>query len=117
MTSGALAGLVNRTILTMRATVYGRSASGTYTVVAKQGLACRLELVDRQPAPTSRDRAELGATGSFFWDAEYDLPEQAQVVVDAYPGRKWNVVAGTLWPTTLPGSGTIVRSCDVRRAT
>lgn len=113
---------VNSTIvkkaLTMRATVYGRAANGTYTNPLKSGLPCLLTEVEggRQPGATAAQRRDLAGLGTFMWDATYDLPETGvQIVVDAYPGKKWQPVAATYWPDYVPGKGIASKSIDVVR--
>jgi len=105
-----------RNVLLHRATVYGRSSGGTFTVVLRADLACRLEQVSRQPAATSSQRRELAAMGSLRYDAEYTMPAVAQVEVDTLPGVRWNPLAATDWADDLPGIGPISRSVDVTRA-
>lgn len=108
-----------RSILKMRATIYGRSAGGTFTVVVKSGLACLLGEVagGRQPGATATQRRDLANLGTFQWDATYDLPESGvQIEVDAFPGKRWNPVAATYWPDYAPGIGIIGKSIDVVRA-
>ncbi len=107
-----------RSVLTMRATVYGRSTAGTFTVALKTGLACRLEEVEggRRPGATASQRRELASLGSLRWDATYDLPETGvQIEVNAYPGKRWAPIAATYWPDNVPGIGIIGRSIDVVR--
>lgn len=109
-----------RTVLTMRATVYGRtSGTGPYNAVVKSGLACRLEEIEggRRAGATSQQRRELANLGTFRYDATYDLPESGvQIEVDAYPGKRWNPVAAQAWPDIVPGIGVISKSIDVVRA-
>lgn len=109
-----------RSILTMRATVYGRAAgSGPFDQVVRADLPCRLEEVQggRQPGATASERRELASIGTFRWDASYELPETGvQIAVDAYPGKRWNPIAATFWPDNVPGIGVIGRTCDVVRA-
>lgn len=116
--AAALNNLMLRVILTMTATIYGRTGgTGPYNLAVKTNLACRVEQVLRLPNATSEERAEAAARGTFWWDTGYILPEQGvQIEVDAYPGVRWNPVAGTLWPGNVPNVGVIARSCDVRRA-
>lgn len=114
---------INRTfvdrVLTMRATVWSRTANtGPFNLAVKTGLACRLDPVNREPAATNTERRELANTGTLRWDATYELPETGvQIEVDAFPGKRWNPIAATAWPDNLPGIGIIGRSCDVVRAT
>lgn len=108
-----------RSVLKMRATVYGRSGSGTFTTVLKSGLACLLSEIEggRQPGATAAQRRELANLGTFRYDAEYDLPETGvQIEVDAFPGKRWNPVAATYWPDYAPGIGVVGKTIDVVRA-
>lgn len=109
-----------RSVLTMRATVYSRTANtGPYNLVVKSDLACRLEEVEggRRPAATSAQRRELANLGTFRYDATYTLPETGvQIEVDAYPGKRWNPTGATGWPDIVPGIGTVGKSIEVTRA-
>lgn len=108
-----------RSLLKMRATIYGRSAGGTFATVLKSGLACLLTEVEggRQPGATAAQRRELASIGTFRWDATYALPESGvQIEVDAYPGKRWNPVAATYWPDYAPGLGIVGKTIDVVRA-
>lgn len=98
------------------ATVYARGTDGKYTVAAMTGLKCFLQPLNREAARTSVERAELANGATFYWDASYDMAENAQVEVDAYAGTRWNVRAGTLWPEMAPGNVVIYHRCDVVRA-
>lgn len=111
-----------RSVLTMRATVWARTANtGPYNDAVKTGLACRLDTVNVQPARTSTERADLAALRSFAWDAEYALPEQGiQIEITSpahYAGQRWNPTPGTRKPAIPPGfDGPIYIEIDVRRA-
>jgi hypothetical protein len=89
---------VARKRLTDRATVYTPDAGTTlYTVPAKTDLACAIETLTAADA-TGPERADLARQRRLRWDPDYDaLPDDAQVVVDDYPGT-WNVVARTQTP-------------------
>lgn len=104
-------------VLTMRATVYTRAASGGFTTVARADLPCRLDPVSRQPAATGSARRELAAMGSLRYSTEYTMPETGiQLEIDAYPGRRWNPVQATGWDDNVPGIGVIGKTIDVVRA-
>lgn len=128
---------LNRTIvnavLKMRATIFGRSSGGTFTVVLKSGLACLLSEVEggRQPGTSAAGRRELANLGTFQWDAEYEWPSEpaptpavpnarkevaVQIEVDAFPGQRWNPATQGYWPDYAPGAGILARSRDVIRA-
>ena len=64
---------------------------------------------------TAADRAELANNGTFYWDAAYDMPEVAQIEVDAYPGVRWQTQKGTFWPNVSANDTTLRRRCDVVR--
>lgn len=121
-----------RAILKMRATVWGRSAGGTFTAPLKTNLACLLTEVEggRQPGATAPQRRDLANLGTFQWDATYDLPETgaqieitgmiargSTVAASPFPGKRWNPVASTYWPEIAPGKGILTKSIDVVRAT
>jgi hypothetical protein len=114
--SSALLARVALRAMDQSATVYTRDGQGKYTVVAQSGLKCLLQSVNRQSAATGPDRAALAKEGDFRWEPSYDLPENAQIEVDAYPGQRWNVKAGTLWADMAPGEVAILRHCDVVKA-
>lgn len=123
MTSaGPLNATLVRTILTMRATVYSRTAgTGPYNLAVKTGLACRLDTVNMQPAATSSQRSDLAAIRTFAYDVTYDLPltgVQIEITSPAhYAGVRWNVRSGTQKPAILPGyDGPIYIEVDVARA-
>lgn len=111
-----------RSVLTMRATVWGRTANtGPYNNAVKTGLACRLDTVNVQPARTGVERVDLAALRVFKWDPTYALPEQGvQIEVTSpahYVGQRWNIQGGTRKPSIPPGfDGPIAIECDVRRA-
>jgi hypothetical protein len=113
---------IKRGILTMRATVYSRTANtGPYNKVLVSDLACRLDTVNIQPGRTSAERADLAALRTFSWDVDYTLPEQGiQIEVTSpalYAGKRWNVKPGTTRPAIPPGfSEPIATECDVVRS-
>ena len=116
------AAAIKRAVLTMRATVYTRTANtGPYNRSVAVGLACRLDTVNIQPAATSANRADLAAMRTFMWDVDYALPEtgvQIEVTSPAhYAGQRWNPVSGTRRPSIPPGfDGPIAIEIDVRKA-
>jgi hypothetical protein len=107
-----------RLVLTMNATVYGRTANtGPFNVVLTSGLACRLDQVDRRPEATGTQRREMANLGTLRYDATYTIPETGvQIEVDAYPGKRWNPTGATSWPDILPDGGVASRSIEVTRA-
>lgn len=107
-----------------RATVYGRDGStGRYTTVLTSNLACRLAHLNRQPAATGNQRAELAGIRVFLSDPAYTIPENAQIEVvgvtgpDGVTPARWNVRAGTLATMRGPSGAASFRQCDVTRAT
>jgi hypothetical protein len=111
-----------RSVLTMRCTVWARTANtGPYNSAVKTGLACRLDTVNVQPARTGTERADLAALRVFMWDTTYAMPAsgvQIEVTSPAhYAGQRWNIQAGTQKPAIPPGfDGPIAIEADVRRA-
>lgn len=120
-----------REVLTMRATVYGRTANtGPFNTVLKSGLACRLEEVEggRRPAATSAQRRELANLGTFRYDATYTMPESGvqievthelingALVASYYAGKRWNPTGATSWPDILPSGGVVGKSIEVTKA-
>jgi hypothetical protein len=120
-----------RTVLTQRATVYGRTGgTGPYNLVLKSGLACRLEEVERgrRPAATSAQRRELANLGTLRFDAGYTMPEtgiqievtheviNGALVASPYAGKRWNPTGATGWPDIVPNVGTVSKSIEVTRA-
>jgi hypothetical protein len=100
--------------LDQTATVYTEGAGGNHTTVARSGLRCRLAHVNRQPAATSAERAELAALRNMLWEPGYVLPETAQVEVD---GVRWNPIPGTFGALRGPSSAVVYRRCDLIRVT
>jgi hypothetical protein len=124
MTSASpIAATFRRTILTMRCTVYSRTANtGPYNLPVKTGLACRLDTVGMQPAATSSQRSDLASIRTFAYDVTYELPltgVQIELTSPAhYAGQRWNIRSGTQKPAILPGyDGPIYIEVDVTRAT
>lgn len=87
--------------------------TGQYTVLAQAGVRCRLMHVNRQPAATAADRAELGALRDLIWEPSYVLPETAQVEVESV---RWNPVAGTFGAYRGPSGALVYRRADAMRA-
>jgi hypothetical protein len=92
-----------RKVLTMRATVWGRTGgSGAFNNALRTDLPCRLDTVNIQPAATSTERTALASLRTFMWDTTYTLPEQGTQIeitnVPIYATQRWNVQAGTLVP-------------------
>lgn len=115
--SDAINAVIVAEVLTQRATVYTRAASGGFTTVSRADLPCRLDPVNRSPAATGASRRELAAMGTLRYDATYEMPESGiQIEVDAYPGKRWNPVQATGWPEIVPGIGTVGKTIEVIRA-
>jgi len=108
-----LASTVERLAFTMRATVLTGS---NWTTVAKTGLKCVLYQAPRAAAATGSARTELASRGIFEWERSYELPTGCRITVDKYPGRTWNVLSPTAWPSFGPGGGLVSYTCEVVRA-
>lgn len=114
---------IKRTILTMRCTVYQRTGgAGTYNNAVKTDLACRLDVLSAlSPSRTTPERADAAALRTLSWDVDFSMPEQGVQIeitnVPLYVGQRWNVQAGTVRPSILPGqSEPMAIEVDVRRA-
>jgi hypothetical protein len=101
--------------LTMRATVLTGS---TWSTEAKTGLKCSLNPLNQgiSAVQTGAARSELAARGLLEWERGYTMPAGARIVVDAYPGLRWNVQMQTAWPDFGPGGGITSWHADVVRA-
>src|SRR3954466_5459647 len=92
---------IKNAILTMRATIYQRTANtGPFNNPVKTGLACRLDVLSAlSPIRTSAERADIAAHRTFYWDVDYALPEQGTQIeitnIPIYAGQRWNVFSGT----------------------
>lgn len=99
--------------LDQTATVYTPAVSdGTYTVVAKTGLACRLVLATIATASGAERAAQTGAR-LLLWGPGYSMPESAQVAVG---GVRWNVQPGTLAAERGPSGAVILQRAEVTEA-
>jgi hypothetical protein len=113
--NSALLARVALRAMTQVGSVYTRQSSGRYDgSPVKSDLKCLLQPVSRSTAPTAPERAELANLGEFRWEPAYTMPADAQLVVDAFPGVRWNIVKGTVWADIATGV-TILQHCDVRR--
>jgi hypothetical protein len=111
-----------RKVLTMRATVWGRTGgSGAFNNALRTDLPCRLDTLSAlSPVATSTERTALASLRTFMWDTTYTLPEQGTQIeitnVPIYATQRWNVQAGTFRPAIPPGfDGPVAIECDVRR--
>lgn len=92
-----------------RATVYTENVvSGTYDVVAKSNLRCRLEHVGG--GSTVAERAELAEIRHLVFDIGYEMPEDCEILID---GKRWNPQAGTFGRLRGPNSRKSLRFVDV----
>lgn len=96
------------------ATVYTRAAGGAFTTTATSSLACLLQ-PDEAGGDTGPSRAEIGETATLWWAPTYTMPEPARVEVDAFPGVRWHVEAGTAKADVGPGSVVVARHATIRR--
>lgn len=112
-----IAATIEDLALTMRGTVYTLVSPGGYTNQVKAGLKCSLTPAPRYPASTSSERADLASAGVLEWERSYTMPDGARVEVDAFPGQRWNVQRGTVWPDFGPDGGTINYRAEVKKAT
>lgn len=110
----SIAATVERLALTQRATVYTGSS---WAAVDKTGLKCSLRPLNEgvSAGQTGSARSELAARGILEWERSYAMPNGARVVVDAYPGIRWNVQMATAWPEFGPGGGQISWRADCVR--
>lgn len=86
---------------------------GSYSVVAKSGLKCRLCHIQHGPAGVGGEREKLGTNRRLLWKVDYAMPDDAQVLVD---GERWNVLVGTYAPVRGPDSRVAYRRCEVTKA-
>jgi hypothetical protein len=114
---------IKNAALTMRATVYQRTAnSGPFNNAVKTGLACRLDVLSAlSPIRTSPERADISAHRTLMYDVDYALQQQGTQIeitnIPTYAGQRWNVVAGTDRPYILPGAiEPMAIEIDVRKA-
>lgn len=114
---------IKNAILTMRATIYQRTANtGPFNNAVKTALACRLDVLSAlSPIRTSAERADIAAHRTLSWDVDYALPEQGTQIeitnIPIYAGQRWNVVSGTARPGILPGAvEPMAIEIDVRKA-
>jgi hypothetical protein len=114
---------IKTSILTMRATIYQRTANtGPFNNAIKTGLACRLDVLSAlSPIRTSAERADISGVRTFMWDVDYALPEQGTQIeitnIPIYAGQRWNVVSGTARPAIPMGATEPMEiEIDVRKA-
>jgi hypothetical protein len=110
----AIAGVLERVSLTMRATVY---TGNSWATVVKTGLKCSLSPLTAgiSAVQTGQARTDLASRGLFEWERGYTMPAGARIVVDAYGSQRWNVMAGTIWPDFGPGGDVISWHGDVTK--
>ena len=92
-----------------RAIVYTENpATGTYDVVAKSNLRCRLEHVGG--GQTVAERAALMEIRHLVFDIAYEMPEDCEVLID---GRRYNPQPGTFARHRGTNSRKAFRAVDV----
>lgn len=101
-------------LLNKTGTVYIRATTGNkdYTDPVKTDLACGLLHLNQQAGPTSSDRAELSAARRLVFDASYQMPEGAQIVID---GNRWQLQRRTIESMPSPTGGTHHKRAYVQR--
>jgi hypothetical protein len=103
---------VNAT-LDQQAVVYGEDeTTGRYTVVLNLALKCRVNPVNLQAPASGGARVELMGVRDFLWVADYDMPENVQLLVD---GIRYQAEAGTYQRIRAGDSGVLFRRCSVTR--
>ena len=99
-----------------RATVYTRAAGGGFTTQNATGIKCLLQPVGLGSQAAAVDRAQDTESGTLYFAASYTMPEPAEFTVDAFPGKRYHVVVGSVWAQYGLGGVVIANVCDVRRA-
>ncbi len=93
------------------ARVYGRNASGRYTVTVKESLPCRISEANFRDS-AGADRAELAALRRLYWIENYEMPADAVVQLNA-TDRRWNVRPETVRTLSQPDGGMAHWECDI----
>jgi len=88
----------------------------SWAVQDRVGLRCRLDDVNRQDAASGTGRTELASRGQLTWQADYTMPPNVRVTVDAFPNMRWSVVPNTTWPVRGSEGGIIAWRADLVRA-
>lgn len=107
-----------------RATVY---VGNTWTTVAADALGnlvdvpCYLVPINRQPAATSQERADLAAIRDLWFDPSRTIPEDARLTVVGHLApdgslARWNVRRGTFIAERAPDGTALFKRCDCTRA-
>lgn len=100
--------------LDQTATVFGPDpTTGAYTLVERDGLRCRLALVNVGAEP-GEERPMVDATRRLLWAADFAMPETAQVEID---GERWNARPGTFAAVRGPAGTVLYRRAEMVRAT
>lgn len=103
-------------LLVQRATVYTRNAgTGAFSTVVKQGLACSLQPIGQGNELTNEERTQVAESGHLYYDADYTMPENVRIVVDAFPGTTWAVLTGTVWPHFGPAGINVANRVEVMK--
>lgn len=82
---------------------------GSYTVLAKSGLVCRLVHVNTSQSKPADERAEVAHKRRLMWVPDYEMPANAEFVVD---GQRWSVQ-----PETVEAIRGISSAVEYRRCT
>lgn len=86
---------------------------GDYTEVVRSALKCRLANKRRFGLGDGTERDEEVPNRMVMWQADYVMPENAQIEVD---GQRWNVVPDTYAEMRGLGEAVMYRRCEVTQA-
>ena len=93
------------------ASVYTPDATdGSFTVLAEPSLACRLAHVATAQNTPADERAEVAHRRRLLWDADYTMPNPAEILVD---GQRWSVQPETVEALRGPNGSVIYQRCTV----
>jgi hypothetical protein len=93
-----------------RAIVYTENpATGTYDVVDKSNLRCRLEHIGGGTSVT--ERAQLSEIRHLVFEIAYQMPEDCEILIG---DTRWNPIAGTFARFRGSNSRKEIKACDVQ---
>ena len=97
--------------LDQTASVYTPDATdGSYTVLAKSGLECRLThntTVQKTPAD---ERAEVAHNRRLLFDPDYTMPTNCEILIDS---QRWSIQPETIEALRGPGGNVIYNRATV----
>lgn len=97
--------------LDQTATVYTpNGTTGDFTVVVQASLICRLAYIEQGGSGIGAEREPIGQRRRLLWEADYTMPETAQVEIDS---QRWNVLAGTVGAIRGVNGAVVYRRCEV----